>query len=316
MIAGVRYQVSDLVFSCDRPLPELAEQPGDGPVDVVVHWREAPLSGAAQPHFEWRTPSGGHWLTFARDAGGDHVLTFTTFASFRVAHDAGRVDVHPGQGTPAATVRHLLLNQVLPLVLSHRGRFVLHASSVSVNGRVCAFVGRSGAGKSTLATAVAVRAGGVVVSDDCLVLDARDGAWWAVPSGAGLRLWPAALDLLGWPRESGAALAHFSEKRRVDASHPGVAFAGAAAPVAAVMALRPPDDAPLAGGADRLSGRDAVLAVASEVFRLDPADAAASRAHFEAVAALVQAVPVFALPRQPLATAVADVLCRMTNHEA
>lgn len=315
----MRYQLSDLVFSCDRPLPEVDAHPAarlDAPVEVEVRWHTAPRVATAPAYFEWRTPSGAHWLTFARDAAGDFVLTFTTFAAFAVSPDASRVDVHPHPGTPEPTVRHLLLNQVLPLVLSHRGRLVLHAAAVRVGAHACAFVGRSGAGKSTLAAAMAVFGGGAIISDDCLVLQHREGAWWAVPSGAGLRLWPATLGLLGWPPTSGSGLVHFSEKRRVGASLPGLEFASAAAPLAAVVALRRPDDAATAVASGALSGRDAVLALASEVFRLDPGDAAASRAHFEAVTALAQAVPVWAVPRQAPAAAVADVLCRMTAYDA
>lgn len=307
----MRYQVSDLTFSCDRPLPELHACADDAPAEVAVRWQTGPAMVPAKPFFEWRTPSGGHWLTFARDEAGGFVLTFTAFAAFHVSADAAHVAVHPFAGTPEVTVRHLLLNQVLPLVLSHRARFVLHAAAVSVGSRVCAFVGRSGAGKSTLASAVAVAANGAIVSDDCLVLHRRDGQWWAVPSGAGLRLWPSTLDLLGWPRTSGTGLAHFSEKRRVGAGDHGVAFEAAVKPLSVVIALRRPDDASATLTAGPLSGRDAVLALASEVFRLDPADVAASRAHFDAVASLAQSVRVHAVPRQSLDAAVADVLCRM-----
>ena len=51
------------------------------------------------------------------------------------------VTIHPFPDSPPETIRHLLLNQVLPLVLSRRGRTVLHASAVSYAGRVAAFIG-------------------------------------------------------------------------------------------------------------------------------------------------------------------------------
>ena len=69
--------------------------------------------------------------------------------------------------------------------------------AVRVGSQACAFVGRSGAGKSTMAAAMAAIGGGEIISDDCLVLHPRAGAWWAMPSGAGVRLWPSTLDLLG-----------------------------------------------------------------------------------------------------------------------
>ena len=111
---------------------------------------------------------------------------------------------------------------------------------------------------------------------------------------------------------AGSGLVHFSEKRRVGASHEGLAFASVEAPLSVIVSLRRPDDGASPVPSGPLSGRDAVLALASEVFRLDPGDAAASRAHFEAVTALAQTVPVVAVPRRPPAAAVADVLCRMS----
>jgi hypothetical protein len=92
-------------------------------------------------------------------------------------------------GLPRTTFRHLLLDQVLSLVLSQSGHFVLHASAVHSNefGTV-AFVGHAGSGKSTLGGALGIR-GCSVASDDCLVVADVGGTPMVVPGYPGLRLW-------------------------------------------------------------------------------------------------------------------------------
>lgn len=311
------YRLSDLCFASDAPIPEL--KPANGDVETRVTWH-APAPAASVPlptYATWLTDDGDVWLAFADRPGGFR-LTFPEHGIFDVATDASTVDVRPFPDTPDETVRHLLLNQVLPLVLSRRGRIVLHASAVSVNDQVCAFIGRSGAGKSTLAVACA-HAGAAVVSDDCLVVYPREGRWLAVPCHAGVRLWPDALTLLGWETDAGTAAAHYTDKRRIDSSDSsdavdagrgGVRFESRHLPLAAILHMRTPADPLTRTGP--IHGRDAVMALASEVFRLDWRDAEESRRQFAAIGALAASIPVESPLRQPPAEAAERLLCRMT----
>lgn len=299
------FRFSDLILTSDRPLPEL-QAAATGAPEVSIAWAPAGPSERRPAFAAWMTPSGGEWLAFAETVDG-FLLTFEAHAQFHVSTDAARVTVRPFPGTPPATIRQLLLNQVLPLVLSRRGRLVLHASAVSWNGQVSAFVGRSGAGKSTMAAACAAE-GAAVVTDDCLVLR-RDGArWLAAPCDAGVRLWPHTLELLGWPRALGVGMAHYTDKRRVGAAHPAVRFETDVLPVARLFRLSRPDEPPVTGV---LRGRLAVMALASELFRLDVRDARESRWQFDAISALAADVPIEALARAHPAGVAAAVLCRM-----
>ena len=248
------------------------------------------------------TDDGEEWLRFA-DVPGGFLLTFPEHGAFEVSADASRVVVRPLPGTPPETTRHLLLNQILPLVISRRGRLVFHASAVSYDDRVSAFIGRSGAGKSTLAVACA-HAGAAIVSDDCLVVYPDAGRWMAVPCHAGVRLWPRALSLLGRGVSSGEAAAHYSDKRRLGAGDEGLVFESRHLPLIGIQHLQ---WAP----ARTLRGRDAVMALASEVFRLDWRDAAESRRHFDVLAAIARDIPVEIPERQAPELAAQDLLCRM-----
>lgn len=312
-----RYRLSDLTFESDQPVPEL--QPAAGSAEVRVLWRHAPASPmAAVPFSSWKTAEGSDWLTFTDYAGG-FLLTFPEHGQFEVSRDGSIVTVLPFPATPPETMRHLLLNQILPLVLSRRGRFVLHASAVSYRDQVMAFIGRSGGGKSTLAVACAI-AGAAIVSDDCLVVNRCGAGWSVVPCHAGIRLWPSALALFGWEANAGDAAAHYSDKRRFDDRHHQLAFETRELPLSAIVYLpsissgESPSDAlgPLATS-QMLGGRDAVMALVSEVFRLDSRDPAESRRQFEVVGQLAVDIPVEVLTRRAPDVAAQALLCRMSD---
>jgi hypothetical protein len=250
------------------------------------------------------------------DIPGGYRMTFPDHGEFDVARDASEVSIHPFPDSPAETMRHLLLNQILPLVLSRRGRTVLHASAVSYAGRVAAFIGRSGAGKSTLAVACA-RMGALIVSDDCLVVYPDDAGWRAVPCHAGVRLWPESLALFGWHEDTGAVTAHYSEKRRLVAAgrgsgDPQLPVETRTLPLAGILYMPTPASS-VRNAPGRIRGRDAMMAVASEVFRIDWRDPAESRRQFDAVAAIAARVPVEVAQRRAPETAASELLCRMSE---
>jgi len=316
-----RYQLSDLLFESDAQLPELRQAPADlaDDVELRVNWRSArPRAAVATaPFASWLTAEGEPWLTFAA-VDGQFLLTFPEHGQFTVARDGSRVDVEPFTGTPPDTMRHLFLHQILPLVLSRRGRLVLHAGAVSYHDRVVAFIGRSGGGKSTLAVACA-RAGASLVCDDCLVVNRHGDRWTTLPYHAGIRLWPEALALLGLPEETGVQASHYSDKRRLDEGAQ-LAHETRELPLAAILYLpsRSAAESPAStlgpsAPPQVLRGRDAVLALASEVFRLDSRDPDESRRQFDALGAMAAAIPVEIPRREAPDEAARALLCRMAE---
>jgi hypothetical protein len=161
----------------------------------------------------WSLPDGKVWLAFAKLATG-YLLRFPAFADFVVATDGRAVCCYPRADTPIETVRHLLLNQVIPIVLSHLGKVVLHASACATPQGAMAFMGRTGAGKSTLAASFGLR-GFCVLTDDCLLIEEQDGAMMGVPSYSGLRLWPDTVSALFAQEPILQPLAHYTEKKRL-----------------------------------------------------------------------------------------------------
>ena len=93
----------------------------------------------------------------------------------------------------------LITAQALPLAATLRGFEVMHASGVVLGDRAALFAGRSGAGKSSLAAAL-LHHGALLLSDDTVALEPRDGALVAHPGAALLQLGVAENSRLS-PRE-------------------------------------------------------------------------------------------------------------------
>ncbi len=295
----MRYQAYGLTLASDTPLPELGSAPRGDP-DPTAHLRvrligRPPRQPAPSRWFmSWTHPTGARWLDCARDASG-FLLRFPALADFSVDVRGREIVCHARRGTPMATLRHLLLDQVLPLVLNLRGRDALHATCVLTPRGACAFTGPTGAGKSTLAASFLL-AGYPVLSDDCLVLGEDGGAILATPAYPGLRLWGDALAALGGARAPSRPVAHYTSKRRLRTREGRTPRLAARYPVARVYALAPPAvekrGEPAAPRIERLSRREGLMELIAAAFRLDIADRGMLARQFDFLARVASRVPV------------------------
>jgi hypothetical protein len=181
-------------------LPELA--PGPAPPDVVV--RLGHLPGAPSD-----PPVGGVLL---RTSADETCLYWPDVGTILLRH--GReiiLDPRP-EATPDL-LRLYLLGPVLGLLLHQRGLLVLHASAVTLDSGVVAFLGHSGGGKSTTAATLHAR-GCAVVADDVVAVDlGASGGPAALAGFPQLKLWPDALTALGERPEDLPRL-HAGEEKR------------------------------------------------------------------------------------------------------
>jgi energy-coupling factor transporter ATP-binding protein EcfA2 len=275
------YRFADLPVHSPRALPELLEgDAGTADAPVRLTWGTARVEPVAEWFHQWGDDPV--WARFGATGSG-YVVEFPGLAVFTLNGAATALEIAVAPGVPDFTARHLLLNQVLPLVLSHRGRMVLHAGAVVIDGRVTAFVGTTGSGKSTLVAACAA-AGADVMTDDSLVVQPDSSTptgWRAVPAYPSVRLWPDALPHLGLTAGPGAA-AHYTEKHRFGPDTSPWTFATTPHPLARILLLDTPDEA----------RRPAALDVFAQVFRLDIRDSSDAVRLFHAVADLARDVPV------------------------
>lgn len=246
----------------------------------MIEFRPIDAEPALRWSVLWQRSDGTPWVEVTRSRDAYHVRVIG-FAEFRVTRSMVEVASEPG--ARPSTIRHLLLDQVLPLSLAAEGHLVLHASAAfDPRSGVIAMVGAAGAGKSTLAAALRGE-GWNVASDDGLLLRTQDHGVVAVPAYPGLRLWPDAAEATGVTSEAVSEVAEYSAKLRV--SFP-------ASLVIEPMPLRRVYFVQSGAAAviEPLSARDAAMALVEHAYRADLTDRAALAAQLDACVRLVDRV--------------------------
>ena len=288
-MAEAVYRVCGVRLRSAVALPELRRLAGrraDCTVDVI---RAAPRRGGVVWVHRWRSRALGTWLRIGRIDRG-YLLRFPDLADFEVSESGQRIVACAPRALPAATLRHLLLDQVLPLALGRMGRMAIHASAVHVPGLgAVAFAGGPGSGKSTLAAALA-RAGCAVLSDDCLVIAVRSGGVWAIPSYAGVRLWPDAASRLGY---RGRLVAHYTDKVRVAAG--GLPSGDRPARLRALFFLSAPSSGIRAVSVAARRPLEAFIGLTQSTYLLDIEERTGLIRLFNQLGALSERVPMAAL---------------------
>lgn len=290
------YVFCGLTVLSDFDLPPLRRAARRSGAACTIVMGECTDRAAAVTWFhEWRGRRGPRWLSIgrlARDGRPGYLLRFPELADFEVSADARRIVARPSADLPRETLRHLLIDQVLPLVTSRHGRLSLHASAVHLPGfGTVAFVGEAGRGKSTLAAALALR-GASVVADDCLAIALDGDRAAAVPAYPGLRLWPAARSR-GLPPVRGLRVAHYSSKRRVD--HAVLRYHHTPSPLRALFLLRPRGARGAAAEITRCRPSARVMGLLRYAYLLDVEDRGELAGVFERLALAVARVPVWRL---------------------
>jgi hypothetical protein len=255
------YRLSGVIIASAIALPALPATAPEGERSLTFSTSKTPPGGPlADDAWELR----GHGIAVGK--GREHfVLRLPGCADYWIDRSGASVIAVPVDDCPEGTLAQLFLDQVLPLALHLRGRFAFHASSVALGRHaLVAFLGQAGAGKSTLASSLARGADDALFSDDCLALEALDTGLLAHPSYASARLWPA------------SAEAVFADRGALPLASPRTEKLRAALPVAAgplplqrLYLLESADGDP---ALTRLRPRDALVAIAAHLYRLDPED--------------------------------------------
>jgi len=236
---------------------------------------------------------------FMRSERGSHgmSMSFASIADFALSDDGDRVEIRYAPGVDVRTIRHLLLDHVLPRVLAYRGQFVIHGAAVDMNGYGLCFLGDTGRGKSTLAASFH-NAGYSLLCDDSLAIDAAGNNVVAIPTYPSLRLWPPSLAAVFEDVPKAEQMAPYSEKQRVVLA---AASSQPTIPLGAVVLIEEASADPNADIESRaLSAREACLALVRNSFQLHLGDTSRVREHLAMAASVSARVPVFSVqyPRE------------------
>jgi len=159
---------------------------------------------------------------------------------------------------------------------------VFHASAVEIDGGAVAFMGASGKGKSTLAASFATN-GFRFLTDDGLMVEAREGDYQVMPSHPSIRLWLDSKTALIAPDTPAAPALEFTSKSRLLAGG-RIAFCDQPRPLRRVYFLG--DGSAPALRFERLASADALIELVKHSFLLDIEEREMLAAHFDELSAL------------------------------
>lgn len=169
-------------------LPELPVGESDGSAPDVVFSR-----GTVEPVPQSVNGTKGRRV---RARAGQCRLSYDSYGSFLVSDgESVRFDPLSEDVLETKAIRRLLENEMLGVLLHQRGRLVLHASAVAIDGEVALFVGPRGAGKSTTAAALH-RRGHPIMEDDIVSVRFEDGIPIVDPGVPEMRLNSDVVDTL------------------------------------------------------------------------------------------------------------------------
>lgn len=288
------YHFGDHRLAISAPLQTLVPADPDSAADISVTIAEPSVDHPAEVatwRHQWIEADGRVNLSLAREETG-YRLRFHDQCDFLIDSAGSAILAQPLPDLSTETFEHLLVDQALPRVLSHRGELVAHASVVEIGNVVATFIGRSGWGKSTLASLLH-GAGHRLLSDDCAVLRVRGEHVEALPTYPSLRMYE---DSIGQTVSADAEIspvATYTRKKRVTLDPP--AYARVIPAVRAIYLLNDPADPAEHHTITPLSPMLACMAMIEHSFRLDVTDAEQTRHLLAQAATVLRQVPAFSL---------------------
>jgi hypothetical protein len=229
------YQLYGRLCSSAIELPELALSAPTRSPDFTVSYAELGEQLPTSWTHSVLDPDGFEWFAFEKQG---HVSWFrfdnqSLWRCERVGSTGWQIQIDIDSQPPIETLRHFLIDEVVPTLLASTGSFVLHGAAVAMEQGALVLLGESQMGKSTLAISFA-QSGHPLLTDDCVVIDRNANRYAVQPSYPSVRVWDSsAVRMLG-TGSTGVPFAHYTEKRRYS---DGLVFAAAAARLSGIATI-------------------------------------------------------------------------------
>jgi HPr Serine kinase C-terminal domain len=311
-MASFHFRAFGLRIESDTPIAGLPVASA-APADLRIHM------GSLPPEFDaaanavravWRSDDDADAVTL--HATGDDawmILAYADGTRFAIRPSGSEIwAVWPDSGSAESTATYLL-GPVIGFALRLRGLTCFHASCVVIEDHAILLAGPAGIGKSSTAAALALR-GHRVIGDDIAVVEARDDRWVVYPAVPGVRLWDDMVDTLMGRPDALPLMAAGWEKRQLDLRTSRAGFsADTAFRLGAIYLLESTRSA--SPPAERLTGRDALVALVGTTYANVLLSARLRRAEFLELSALVQQVPVWRVVVPEAARGLAEFCVRI-----
>jgi hypothetical protein len=270
-----QYLAYGLRIASDLPIPELESVPSRGrSPDIRVRFLGDRREYPEDLHWVFQTDlDGGQQGWRCARMPERYLVRFPDRADFSIGLDGRDITCCATTLDPCDDIlRHLVLDQVMPLSIKLQGRETLHATAVLTPHGVCAFIGPSGSGKSTIAAAF-LNSGYSTICDDGLVLSCGDLVR-VVPGYPGVRLWDDAFSALADGETSRSPVANSTCKRRWVQRRGREGFFSDSPPLKRIYRLMwPPAGChPRPRTLESMTAREAFMELVAATFRLDITD--------------------------------------------
>lgn len=222
--------------------------------------------------------------------GDELVAEWIGLARMTASRDGSAHRFVPVQGIEQAEIDKVRRGGANLLLRHLQGKLAIHGAAVALGGRAIILLGRSGQGKSTLAASLCAHAGTTLFSDDAVALDPGPSAGTYVVSAVESNHWldaPARRALL-------ADASNLDADGKIPVRAPRVG-SGSAALVAIVELVFHDDERPRLTAV--ASGMEAMGALVPQAVRFVLDEPDLQRRELEALADLIEHVPVYRLER-------------------
>ena len=253
------------------------------PLDLQEEFKNLPVL--------WVDQSGRLIAKVNPDAPDRYVIEFPRYGCAEISLSDRNIQMHPAAPHLLPdTLQHLLVDQVLPRVIAHEHRLVLHAGAVQRSGGAIIFIGESGRGKSTLSASLQGQ-GWTLLGDDALIISGKDDVFLGEATYKSLRLLPDSIAALYATEPKLKPVAHYTRKQRVALPFsPSIGVS----PIQAIFILTDePQGATIT--VERMSAAKTCMALITNSFALDPTDTARAKQKLSIASDMAMHVPAFEL---------------------
>lgn len=274
----------------DLKFPELESIPSTDSPEITICSHKAPTN-ITWSH-EWKDANNIITLR-SEKSKSTYYLEFPQLATFSIQLES-HVIRYDANDIPERTLRHLLLDQVIPRYLGQLGQLILHGSSIVLDSDdLCIFCGDSGSGKSTLAASF-LSQNMRTFTDDALLLRTESETILGFNSYAGLRLNPDTIRATSLMHLRQQLVNHYSAKVHIVADNMSPDGVGINVKYLFILKHSSEDITISRPGAEDLHY------LVNQIFKLDPTDKLVTKIQFEKVRLFTDSVENYVLsyPRE------------------